>query len=185
MWSFLKRFFGKSVIVPAQTVPSVGATPTPFVVSSTPDILLGRITGASEIEKAMIIHALSYVKAVVYSPAFYTSVMAASFTTTDGCTNEQIYKAFTTQSIVVNVDDYTGSWKANHVSKTMGYENGDGYVHANRVFVYEAIGMASLILHEVAHQLGFRHISPNESTSIPYTMNRIFELINKQQLSIV
>lgn len=184
MFNWIKRLFSKSAIVPTPATSSVGSVTVPSAASSTPDIILGSITGASLSEIEMIKQALGYVKAVVYSPAFHTAVLAASFTTVDGLTNEQIYKAFTTQRIIVNIDDYTGSWRANNMSHTMGYENGDGYVHMNRVFVHDALVMGSLILHEVAHMLGFRHLSASESTSIPYTMNQIFDTITSQQMSL-
>lgn len=146
---------------------------------STPDITLGTITGATVNECKMIAQAVDYVRQVVSSSEFREAVIYAKFTNTNGLSNQQIYDLFTKTKLLVNVDMFDGSWKQNHVWHTMGYEDpNDDFVHANRYFIQDALTMGSLILHELSHEpLGFHHNSASDSSSVPYTMNRIFESV--------
>lgn len=142
-------------------------------------VVLGQVTGTIGNELELIKEAVSLVSAVVTSPKFKELILAETFTSTDGLTNQQIYDKFTQSKITVNVAMFTGTWIQNHVYGTMGYDvEGDDFVHANRYFVNTAPVLGSLILHESAHGLGFHHQSASESTSVPYRMNKIFDEIN-------
>lgn len=184
MFRFIKKLFGfGSVVKVPQPIKTDAGDSSPDPLkngSSAPDIIPGIITGASDAEKAMILTAITYVKRVVYSPEFRDAVIFAKFTSTKGLSNREIYEKFTNSYLVVNVDHFTGNWKQNHVWHTVGYEAGDGFIHSNRAFVTDAMTMGSLILHELAHTLGFSHSSASEATSVPYTCNRIFDDVTKK-----
>lgn len=177
--NWIKKVFGfgsVSKVPPIQTG-TVEPVVIPIPIGSTiPDFVVGDIKGASESERKMIIQAIGYVKQVVYSPEFKSAVMGATFTSTRGLSNIEIYNLFQTTLFVVNVDMFDGTWRQNHVWHTQGYEDpNDDYVHANRYFIQDALNMGSLILHELAHEpLMFTHSSASEYTSVPYACNAIF-----------
>ncbi len=178
-WNFLKGLFGAKA---QPSAPTIQPAPPPVItpLPSASNLTVGSITGASPGEKLMILTAIGYLEKVIRAPEFKTAMLAANFTETNGFSNQQIYDMYFSQQMTVNVDDFTGTWTQNNVWHTMGYEAGDGYVHANRVFVYDAITMMSLIAHELAHEpLGFHHSSATDYTSVPYTMNAIVEYVAK------
>jgi len=183
IWNFIKKLFGfESAKVPQiQTdVPDSSQPPHGNGESGIPEINIGEIRGASNSEKKIIGDAVEYVRRVVYSNEFKDGVLQTQFTSTNGLTNEHILEKFITKSVTVNVEMYTGSFIENRVWKTQGKDIGDGVVYANRYFISSAFDLADLILHEVAHQLGFHHVSASESTSVPYRMNQLFKLVAAQ-----
>ncbi len=169
IWSFIKSLFG--VKPPMIMVQPVEAPE----INGIPGFYLGKVKGAYPNEIEIIKSAVQLVAEVVRSDHFYKQVIAAKFTSTNGKSNLEIYQAFTTRAITVNVAMFTGSFMQNRVYHTVGYDNDDEFVHANRYFVQDANTLGSLIIHEVAHSLGFHHESASESTSVPYSMNKIFE----------
>lgn len=92
-------------------------------------------------------------------------------TSNKGKSWEQIVDDLRAKKWLINIDWFYGSFMQNRIWKTQGYDNGDGYVHANRFFIYEEAEMGSLILHETLHRAGYSHSSAGEYTSAPYTAN--------------
>lgn len=131
-------------------------------------------------ESLMVQQASVYVCKVVNSSQFRDEVISAQFTSTNDLTNQQIYQALVTGDMLINVSLFDGSFKQNHIWKTMGLDDGDGVVYANRYFIDNPYDLASLIMHEFAHERGFHHDSPTEYSSVPYSMNSIFESVAPQ-----
>lgn len=186
MKQFFSNLWNKLFGPKTKKVPEVVPVPIPTQPVDTPPqtegsgFVLGKVEGAINNELSVIKDAITLVSNVVTSPKFKELVLAETFTNTGGLTNQEIYEKFTQNKITVNVSMFTGSWIQNHVYGTMGYDvEGDDFVHANRYFVKTAPVLGSLILHEIAHTLGFHHVSAKESSSVPYRMNKIFDEINK------
>lgn len=144
-----------------------------------PHIILSEIRGATDKEITMIHDGLKFLNNIIAGPDFKAKVLEAKFTSTNGLSNAQIYQSFCEKVISVKLVMYTGSWWANKVSKTVGYEDANfpGTIFSNRYFVYTSFSVASNLLHEVAHVLGYSHSSPKEKSSVPYSMSRILEEI--------
>ena len=95
----------------------------------------------------------------------------------------QIWAVLVGKPVAVGVDIYSGTFKANHIAHTIGYEADppDGVVHMNRFFVHSAYMVADNLVHEgEGHSQGFRH-DHNKATSEPYGMNLAFEACAPQE----
>lgn len=136
--------------------------------------------GATADENEMLVKANDYVNQVEGSYCYKNLVAQASFTetnleaSTSPMTNQQIYDYKIMNPVFYGVNIYSGSWWSRHVSKTMGYDIGDGVVYLDRYYVNTPELMGSLILHETDHGLGWHHYQV-KSTSIPYTDNGLFD----------
>lgn len=150
--------------------------------ASYPKVSLGEITGASSKEIEMVKKATDYDNQVLQSECAKKAVMNASFTernigdTKAQLSNPEIWDLLVKHPITFKVNIFTGSWWQNHISKTMGYDIGDGVVYMNRYYVDDAKTIGSLILHEAeGHGQGFHHYGVM-ATSIPYKWNDFFDL---------
>lgn len=172
IWNWIKRFFGIG-----QNSGEVVLPVDPPDVSGPPGFYLGKVKGIYPSEAQMVKDAVALVEKVVRSPYFQDEVMRTQFTSTNGKTNAGIYVDFTQRAFIVNVAMFTGSWFQNKRSKTIGYDNADEYVHANRYFIKTSEDLGSLVIHECAHSIGYSHKKASEKTSVPYAMNKIFETV--------
>ncbi|MBD0319095.1 MAG: hypothetical protein ICV87_02105 [Gemmatimonadetes bacterium] len=88
-----------------------------------------------------------------------------------------MYDHLTRGAQTLDVEMFTGNWWQNHMSNTVGCENdGDSTtVHMNRYFVRTPSMAENNLLHEAAHGRGYRHKNANDSNSVPYTMNDVYE----------
>lgn len=178
--NFFKRLFGYKV-VPVESIPDQGIPNLPTHSPETdgsgiPSINLGKVYGNTTKEYNIILTALVHIRDVVYSDIFRELVLSAKFTNTNGKTNLEIYNMYANGIFVLNIAVFTGSFYQNRVTHTEGYENGDGYIHINRYFINDSLAYGSIMLHELAHQLGFSHESAIEYSSVPYGMNEIFRI---------
>lgn len=139
-----------------------------------PVIHTGIIKNATAKEEIMIYDAIVLLQDILADPLFYDEVMAQKFTETNGLSNQEIYDLLCKNVLVANVSMFTGNWKQNFLWHTVGLDIGDGFVYANRYFVQDTKTLASLIMHEMLHGLGFSHHGV-KYTSVPYTFNRIIE----------
>jgi hypothetical protein len=116
---------------------------------------------------------------VMDSDSFRDKVLAADFTETNGMTNQEIYDC------LLEGNHYfcqpSGTIRLNLVmymephSRVIGYTYLESITtYINRKFFATPVSIASNLIHEYSHILGFTHRG-NWSTSIPYTLNRIFE----------
>jgi hypothetical protein len=161
------------VITPAP-VPTLGPSPSPTP-AAVPFIKLGSISGATASELTMIQAGDVLVNQVIATPCFKAKVLAATYTENLGLTQPQIWAKLINGPVVVNAVMYTGSWYANHISKTIGYENDPGTVYMNRYFVNTSYMVADNLSHEgEGHSKGFSHYYV-KATSEPYGMNTAFE----------
>lgn len=139
-----------------------------------PVVQLDKIRNATDNEKLMIIEAVRLLNHVLSNGYIYPEVMKQKFTETNGMSNQQIYDLLCKNILIANVEMFTGNWKQNFIWKTVGLDIGDGFVYANRYFVQDPETLASLIMHEMLHGLGFSHHG-TKYTSVNYTFNRIIE----------
>lgn len=183
--------FGFSTHAPApvpSTVPTrVDVTIQPGPALSpmpTPKIEVIQIRGATDAEIAVIDKGIEIVNERLASACFRQWVLAARYTENNGLTQAQIYNLTQSKPVVVKVEMYTGTYKANHISKTVGYENDpyDGWVHLNRYFVKTPLMVADNLIHEAeGHSQGFHHYGV-KATSDPYGMNYALEGCSQQQM---
>lgn len=148
----------------------------PYIVfSSKPFVELTSTINATTSEVIMINEAITLSNKVMSTECFRNMVLDAKFTETAGLTNGQIYNLIASKKMMVKIEMFNGSFYQNHIAKTMGIDKGDGIVYANRYFIKDAETLGSLILHEAeGHGQGFHHYE-TKSTSVPYTLNAIYD----------
>lgn len=140
-----------------------------------PRIEIKSIRGATAQEIVMIEKGFEMANLVLASDWFKGRVLSAVFTETNGLTNQQIYDKLASDPIRVDVEMFTGTRWQNYVSKTMGYDIGDGVVYMNRFYVEDAETVGSLSTHEgEGHGQNFRHDFV-KATSVPYQWNDLIE----------
>jgi hypothetical protein len=169
---------------PIASASPVGPVATPVLSSSPARIIVGNIFGATTAEIKMIREGEKLANAMLDKPCFKQWVLAAHYSESNGLSQQQIYDLVTIKPSTIDVEMYTGSWRANHISKTVGYENDpfDGVVHMNRYFVQSAYMVADNLIHEDrGHSLDFHHYGVH-STSEPYGMNYAYEGCSQQQM---
>lgn len=179
-------FGGKSKTLPSPTVtilpiPTPTGLPTP---KSYPEVTIGKISGATAKEIVMIESGRKLVNAKLAGACVKQWVLAAKYTENNGQTQAQIWETLVAHTLSVDVEMYTGSWRQNHVSKTVGWEADpfDGVVHMNRYFVNTAYMVADNLIHEhKGHSPGYHHYL-NHATSQPYGMNYAFEGCSNQMM---
>ncbi len=167
-----------------EPTPTPSALPSPAPVQSGDRILIGKITGATTDEVQMIHNGAALANAMLDKRCYKQWILAAQYTENNGMSQAAIFDLVKTKPSTINVEMYTGSWKANHISKTVGYENDpfDGVVHMNRYFVDTAQMVGDNLIHEDrGHSLGFHHYGEH-STSQPYGMNYAYEGCSFAQL---
>lgn len=167
---------------PAEPIPCPTYVVVPTIAGKY--ISIGKIIGATDKEAALIAEGLRKANAMIDTKCFQQWILAAKYTENQGLTQTQILSKILSEPTTVDFEMYTGNFKANHVYKTMGYENDpfDGVVHANRYFIHTTDDIADLILHEDrGHSLGFRHDSV-KATSDPYGMNYADEGCSHMQM---
>lgn len=144
-----------------------------------PVIVAGTID-CNDDELQMVKDAFTDLNKVISTPLFKQLVLEAHFTETNGDSNQAVYDLLVRQSpLKVDFTMFMGDHDQNYEYLTMGLED-DGYpgvCFANRFFVQDKETCASLILHESAHILGFHHYNKVTSTSIPYTLNDIYDQV--------
>lgn len=141
---------------------------------SYPMLVKGSFAGKSN-ESVLFDEAVEKVNAIYGSECFREEVKNAKFTNTNNLNNDEVYLQFVNHRLLANVSFFYGTFKQNYIWKTVGYVNGDGRIYVNRFYVKSSDKLASNIMHEKAHDVGFRHSSSTEYSSVPYTMNRIFD----------
>lgn len=167
--------------------PVVAANPSPALPAPAPTptqrIMIGTITGATADEVPMIYEGLRLANAMLDRQCFRQWVLAAKYSENNGFTQQQIFDQVESQPSKVDVEMYTGTWKENHISKTVGWEADpfDGVVHMNRYFVNSAAMVGDNLIHEDrGHSIGFHHYQVH-STSEPYGMNYAYEGCSQAQ----
>lgn len=154
--------------------PVLEATPTPEPVANQPTLTLGPISGAYPSEVEMIKKGFEIAYQVLYSDCIVQEFKGEKFTETNGLTNDEILNKLRTTPVSVGVIMFSGSFKENYIWKTMAYEGDGTAIRFNRHFIDTPDEVGSTYLHEIAHNLSFKHYG-NKSTSIPYRLNSLFE----------
>lgn len=121
------------------------------------------------------------------SEAYKKAVLSNSFTNTKGLSNLQIYEKLyegaealqpaVNYQLDLKVEMYYSFW-----SKVIGYTYPETlvvYTHSKFYDYYTACQMASNLVHEWTHKMGFDHTSAGDSTSVPYAHNDIVESLCK------
>lgn len=125
----------------------------------------------------MIAEGVAVLNHTLASRCYKQWVLAARYTENNNLTQAQIWDLMVRNPVSVDVEMYMGDYKANHIYKTVGYENdpSDGVVHMNRYFVNTAEKAGDNLDHEAeGHSQLFRH-DHVFSTSDPYGQNYAFE----------
>jgi hypothetical protein len=144
------------------------------------------VTTADQGSEKMLVAAATLANRVLQTDCFQHALERARLTSTcatGNCAsmpdaNEVLRTLRPSKPVDVNVSLFDGTWWQNHVNRTVGYDSGVGSgseIRMNKYFIHASRMAASNLLHEYAHVLGYRHRNARESTSVPYTMNRIFE----------
>lgn len=154
---------------PAVEVP-VTVTPPQEAPSTLPVIELQNLKGAYGTEIEMVKRSFVEANDIMATECFKTKVLDEDFTETQDMDNIQIYALLAMAPKKVNAEMYDGSWWENYMSKTMGYDVGDGTVYMNRFYADTTAIVRALIVHEgEGHGNGFRH-DGTKSTSVPYKL---------------
>jgi len=176
LWEWIKNWF----IQWEKEQAAIDSKPKPTEEVHTPGvphIIVSEIKGATPAEITMIHDGLKFLNNIIAGYEFKQKVLEAQFTETNKLSNAQIYEKFCSKVVTVKIVVYTGTWWANHVSKTIGYENEPGVIYVNRYFVNTSYLFADNLIHEgLGHSLDFSHYQ-TKSTSVPYQLNKIFEAI--------
>ena len=135
-------------------------------------------------EQAMVDKAVSMMDRVLNSELFKKKVLAGRFTETNGKTNQEIYDIIMSGDCEYSDADGTIDLAAvmyyKRWSGVVGYVTGEDFtVYMNRKFFSTPTSIGSNLLHEATHNMGFSHYEVFE-TSVPYSMNRIFEACVKE-----
>lgn len=116
------------------------------------------------------------------SPEYKSEVLTRKFSSTDLSSAEIYEKLFRgaegLQPAVNYQMDLKVTMYTRTLSKVVGYTNPDTLVvHTNSKFhnTYSVCKIASNLVHEWTHKIGFDHSSVSDSTSVPYAHNSIIE----------
>jgi hypothetical protein len=156
----------------SQTSPTPAPTVSPS--NDVANVVIGQMKNADVSQQEQIVIAAGYVRQVLTSDCLELGILKTIFTETNGLTNGQIYHKFIDTKHTLNYSFFYGSRWQNYMSKTVGYDIGDGVVYMNSFYVKDAKTIMSLTFHELAHGLDFRH-DGTKATSVPYKMNEISE----------
>ena len=127
----------------------------------------------------LIKSSLALANAVLMSDCFRIAFQQRKLTHTPAVEPEKLLLGLR-GNLELRVVLFSGTYFQNHWSRTVGYDDpvDPTTVHTNTYFLRgpdRICVLASNILHEVAHARGFIHASPLESSSVPYSMNEIFD----------
>lgn len=144
-----------------------------------------KTTGFSKSDLNKIKLAEEILNIVINSDTYKNLFLAQSFTETNGKTNQEIYdQLISGDCLFTDADDtidlklvmYYRRW-----SKVVGYVNGSPLtIFINRKFFSTPISIASNLLHEYFHLMGFSH-NDRWETSLSYLAgNELFEFAAKK-----
>lgn len=125
----------------------------------------------------MVRHAFVVANKMLTSGCFRDELRKAKLTNTNGDSAKQVYEKLTSSPTKLTVELFNGSFLQNHIWRTVGYEDErfPNTTFMNRYFVNSVSMAADNLLHEAAHSRGYRHRNAKEFTSVPYTMNAIYD----------
>lgn len=128
------------------------------------------LINCSEVDADALSKARALILQVCATPLFAGKLLAATLTETQGKTNLQVLSDITEMDLTISVNLYSSWW-----SHVIGYTYfATNTIHVNRKYFHGTVSIASNLLHECSHILGYTH-DQVWATSVPYTLNRIFE----------
>jgi hypothetical protein len=141
--------------------------------------LPGANNAESKAEAQIVEQGFELANAVLLSDCFRQGVVGSSMTHTRNRTPAAIYESMTALPAErLRIDFYyKAAGPRPFGTRVVGWDrpSDPDLVHMNRAFVNTPFMVADNLLHEAAHARGYRHKSATEYSSVPYTMNRIFE----------
>lgn len=185
--NFIKRIFGKRAIVPAPN-----PIESPVVIA--PPVATGEFklkvkildtSGFTKSDLDKIELATVIIEVVVNSIIYRELFLVAKFTETNGKTNQEIFNELLSGDCQFTDADGTIDLKLvmyyKRYSSVVGYFDGTPFsIFINRKFFSTPLSIASNLLHEYLHIIGYSHYGAFE-TSVPYLAgNTIFEKAAKQ-----
>jgi hypothetical protein len=130
---------------------------------------------------------IDLVETVLSSYEFHDEVMAAKFTENKGLTNKQIYDMILSGADKFNEETdgdldlfLTGYYK--YFTSVIGYTFGytaKTWINKKFLRIMRKWSLAGHIVHEYAHNLGFKH-KKVKRTSVPYQIGKIVARLAKQ-----
>lgn len=134
------------------------------------NLMILEVVNGSIPEKNTVSQAHDLIVKVVASPLFASKLLAATLTETNGLTNAQVLDKLVQATLSITVWMYNRWW-----TKVIGYTYfKTNTIYVNRKFFHGPVSVGSNLLHECSHILDFAH-NGAWATSVPYTLNRIFE----------
>lgn len=135
--------------------------------------------GFSKADRQRIDQACTLINTVVNSELFAQKFLRSRMTELNGLTNEQALEVIRSGDCDFTDKDGTIDLKLvlyyKRFSSVIGYTDGTPLtIFINRKFFSTPVSIGSNLLHEACHLMGFSHYKTWES-SLPYTINRIFE----------
>ncbi len=112
---------------------------------------------------------------ILDSKDFEAEFLKQKMTGTNEMTNEQILFCLR-RSAQISLSGYT-TWR--WWSSVVGYFSSGNTLYCNLKYwnVSTDLYNASFVLHEYSHFRGFSHQSATDYTSVPYTINKVVELV--------
>lgn len=128
--------------------------------------------GTTPDDTELLEQAVALISEVTATKRFADLLMAAPLTETQGKANAQVLQDIDCARLQVSINLYDSWW-----SKVIGWTTLQGnIIHVNRKYFHGVVSIASNLLHEGSHILGYTH-NGVWATSVPYTLNRIFEQV--------
>lgn len=130
------------------------------------------VANATVDQVEMVYAAAGLVRTVTLKPSFKKLLLLHPMAEMNGKTAEEIYAELMTAELNVKVVIYDRWW-----SRVIGWVTGRNAdtIHINRKYMKSVESVASNLLHESSHILGFTHRMKPWKNTVPYALNEIFQ----------
>jgi len=142
-----------------------------------------KVSGFSSEEVSRLISARILVNIVLVSDDFKKKVLGFKFATTNDSPEEVMGRI--SQPWLINISIVTPPFWKRWISQETGHECADGCVVLDRdKYACQSIPeIADTIIHEACHVAGYRHISEQDVTSVPYALGTLTKEVSQELLT--
>lgn len=143
-------------------------------------LVVKNLSSLGEWDRTRVSFAVQGANIILKSTQFLEAVLDAKLTETNGLTNNQVYSCIMRADQLNPLDkpdelDIQLTLYRKSFSRVVGYTFSNQLtIWVNRKYFGSAKSIASNLVHEASHQLGFTH-NGVWATSVPYVLNRIIE----------